>query len=195
MRCTSLLFLVFALAACAPDKDAHSTGAGDEASESTSDVELSDAELMASLIVGTWWADKIEVVFLDEDDNWLTIPTSVYPDRWTDLIYTDGTPDTRLKLSSELTYFADGTMFNVRDFKFDHDGDGVPDEDSMTQETSGVWRAKEGSVVMDTEDFYVESSVDFLSDDEAYFVWDRDDPLFMDNSCVFTMNSSRVSSE
>jgi len=71
----------------------------------------------------------------------------------------------------------------------------VPDEDSMRQETSGVWRAKDGSVVMDTEDFYVESSVDFLSNDEAYFVWDRDDPLFMDNSCVFTMNSSRVGSE
>jgi|GEM_PF-2731804 len=188
-----LLFPVLALTACAPEKeDADGDPASTDTTAAVPDVEMSDAERMASKIVGTWWADQIEVVFLDEDNNWLTIPTTVYPDRWTDLIYTDGTPNTRLMLSSELTFYEDGTLFNHRQFFFDHDGDGEPDNGSKEEETSGIWRAKSGSVVMETEDFYVESTVDFLTTDEAYFVWDRDDPLFMDDSCVFTMNSSRV---
>jgi len=198
MRGISLVLVVLASVACAPELAPHVTPEGKservESEDEDEDV-LTGAELMAARITGTWWADKIEVVFLDEDNNWLTIPTSVYPDRWTDLFYTDGTPPTRLKFSSELTYFEDGSMINKRDFKFDHDGDGVPDEDSMKEETAGTWVAKEASVVMSTDDFYVESIVDFLSEDEVYFVWDRDDPLFMDNSCVFTMNTRRIEAE
>mgnify|MGYP004285171781 CR=1 FL=1 len=160
-------------------------------STSTPEVPLSDAEHTARSIVGTWAAEKIEVVFLDGEDNFVSIPTNVYPDRYTELVFTDGTPNRWLKLISEISFYSDGTMYNHREFLWDADQDGQPDRSSYAEETLGEWSAKSSSVVMDTEDFYVESLIDFLTEDELYMVWDRDDPLFMDDSCVFTMNVRR----
>ena len=133
------------------------------------------------------------MVFLDGEDNFVSIPTNVYPDRWTELVFTDGTPNTWLKLISEISFYDDGTMYNRREFLWDEDQDGQADRSSYTEETLGDWFARTDSVIMDTEDFYVESLIDFLTEDELYMVWDRDDPLFMDDSCVFTMNVRRKS--
>jgi hypothetical protein len=190
MRRVALVLLSLIATGCASEEEDKTTGASG-GSEETPEVPRSDAERMADNLLGTWSAEKIEVVFLDPDGTWVSIPTSVYPDRWTRMVFTDGTPSSWLKLSSQITFSADGTMFNEREFLWDEDEDGEPDRSSYSEETRGAWSTRAGSVIMDTDDFYVESLVDFLSEDEAYLVWDRDDPLFMDDSCVFTMNIRR----
>ena len=74
----------------------------------------------------------------------------------------------------------------------DWGGDGFTDEDALLEELGqGDWFARDASIVLDHDDFYVESFVDFLSEDEVYLVWNRDDPEFNDDSCVININARR----
>lgn len=189
MKGTSTIVLATLALGCAEPKS--QAERAETATPGLPDIPMSDAEETARLIEGTWDAISLEVVFLDGDNNFVSIPTTVYPDRYTELVFTDGSPNSWLKFIMQTSFLSDGTMYNHRQFLWDHDQDGEPDSSSYIEDTLGEWSAKADSVVLNTEDFYVESLIDFLTEDELYMVWDRDDPLFMDDSCVFTMNVRR----
>ncbi len=178
---TPFLVLPLLLTACATPDEAVTP-------EVQGDVALGDQ------LVGTWSFDQTEVAFMEESDAFVTVPTVVYPDSWTEVHYLDGERSIWVMFQGLLTLDEDGTLQSYIDVAVDEDGDGVREagQGADGEEAGGTWWTGEGTLVLEHDDFHVESFVEVLGADELYLEWNRDDPEFLSDSCVLSINASRV---
>ena len=75
---------------------------------------VDNADELGKYVVGTWTFNSLEVAFLDDEGNFITVPSTVYPDEITEVPYTDGSGYLGLQFEGGVTYFEDGTLANYR---------------------------------------------------------------------------------
>jgi hypothetical protein len=188
-----VLFAVLGLACTEAPESVCEDGAI-EADETCQPDSSSDATPMDlnSAIIGSWVFNAILVVFLDDDQSFLTVPTTVYPDRPTDVPYMDGSGVLEVQFAGTLDFSDDGSLYNTRQIWVD----GFLEQDV---EVGGQWAMigggedAEGRLELDiTGEFFVEAEAILLGPNDLFLEWDREAESFQDDSCVFTIDLSRT---
>ena len=158
-------------------------------SEIRADDELPNVESADDLgryVVGTWTFNSLEVAFLDDDGNFITVPSTVYPEQMTSVPYTDGSGYLDIQFEGGVTFYDDGTLANYRRIT---SSTGELDQEKVVW---GEWEPMSERVQMDTEEFFVRAYVTALRSDDMFLDWDREDPEFEDDSCIFSIDLSRT---